>query len=274
MSLLAPVDTGNYEGACNSSDPPPVDQCSYPHPLRCSAWPPSSAAHRLGTFGSFQHILLANERLLANGSAASVNCTAGVIVRNLARLYGDDPPPLADSQVVASLIMPFHALPCPSATFHGLPRPSTPVHARPWPSLPFPSLPCPSMPFHPFHALPYLSMPFRDRPCPSAPFRDLPRPSMAVYCQLSAHDVPGGRHRGRRPLPARHQDDRRRRRRAARHASRPQLAGALHPLGLGAGVGTVRRRRCRSLPCSLLAIDAVALAPLRACAQPRAIARQ
>ena len=81
MSVIAPADTGNYEAACNTTHPPPLSQCHFPFPLRCAGWP---EPYTLGTFKSFHHIILGNEKLWDGLS----NCTSSVLLSNFARLFG------------------------------------------------------------------------------------------------------------------------------------------------------------------------------------------
>jgi hypothetical protein len=106
LSLVEPVDTGNWEDACNSSHPlpPPAQRkCTYPYPLNCSQWDRTQ-----GTFAHMDHIILANARLLDGGLA---NCTGGRLGRVFRRLYGEldsfgHPPPVDTAKELISFMEP------------------------------------------------------------------------------------------------------------------------------------------------------------------------
>ena len=97
MSLIEPVDTGNWESACNATATataaaaaaagatnaaatnaaaasPASARCGFPLPLNCSAWP----ERRQGTFGSLTHTLVANSELWNSGANYAVRMLAAL----------------------------------------------------------------------------------------------------------------------------------------------------------------------------------------------------
>eukprot|EP00038_Savillea_parva_P024773 m.45006 g.45006 ORF g.45006 m.45006 type:complete len:527 (+) comp6600_c0_seq1:125-1705(+) len=83
LGLLEPVDTGNWEDWCNTSNAP--TQCvHYPFSINCSAWDRVQ-----GTFDHPEHALLANIRMWDSNDCA--NETAGMLPRLFSLLFGEHP---------------------------------------------------------------------------------------------------------------------------------------------------------------------------------------
>ena len=125
MALVAPVDTGNWEDACNATSgaankppggasgpshgpPKKPPSCRFPFPLNCSAWSPHAPAGAVerqlqGVFGHLDHVLLANARLWE--SRVPGGCTDGLLARVFARIYGgrDGTPATTAAQELAFL---------------------------------------------------------------------------------------------------------------------------------------------------------------------------